>query len=116
MSSGLASGDSKGRAWAGKDGNFVDQLIDRLGLEECLDHETEYDVFVGKGGSDCRFFHHYIVLESSILPMSGNRLIFELAKSTDSFGIRKVVPNVRISRDSDSEYKITITTTLRYVS
>lgn len=43
MSSGLVSGDSKGRAWVGKDGNFVDQLID-LGLKGYLDHETEYDV------------------------------------------------------------------------
>ena len=112
MSSGLVSGDSKGRAWVGKDGNFVDQLID-LGLKGYLDHETEYDVSIGKGGPGCGFFHHYIVLESPLLPITGN-LIFELAKTTDSFGILTVVPNVRMSRDGDPDYKITITTTLRY--
>ena len=109
----MSSGDSKGRAWVGKDGNFLDQLID-LGLEQYLDDKTEYNVFVGKGGPTCGFFHHYIVLKSSFLP---NPLIFELQKTTDAARKLKVVPNVRIfSGDVDPDYKITITTTLRYVS
>ena len=76
----MSSGDSKGMGWSGKDESFIDQLID-LGFKRYLDIETEYEVSVGKGGPACGFFHHYIVLESSQLPMGRNRLIFELAKT-----------------------------------
>ena len=110
----MSSGDSKGMGWSGKDGNFVDQLID-LGFKRYLDIEMEYDVSVGKGGPACSFFHHYIVLESSELPAGSNRLIFELAKICDAVGRWKVEPSVReFSCDGDPDYKITITTTLRY--
>ena len=110
MSSGLASGDSKGMGWSGNDDDFVDQLID-LGFERYLDVETEYEVSVGKGGPGCGFFHHYIVLESSQL----NPLIFELSKTRDFAGRLKVKPSVRVfSRDGNPDYKVTITTTLRY--
>ena len=116
MSSGLASGGSKGVAWSGKDGDFVDQLVD-LRLTRYLDIKTEYDISVGKGGPCCKFYHHYIVLESSYLPISSNRLIFELAKESDFMGKSKVVPNVRkFSRDGEPDYKITVKTTLRYHS
>lgn len=107
----MSSGASKGMGWSGKDGNFVDQLID-LDLEQYLDVKTEYDIYVGKGGPDCGFFHHYIVLESSQLP----RLIFELAKTQDAAGRRKVIPMIRLfSCDGDLSYKITIKATLRSV-
>ena len=99
--------------WTGKDGNFVDQLVD-LGFKRYLDIETKYEVSVGKGGPACGFFHHYIVLESSQLPVDSNRLIFELAKMQDAAGRRKVTPNVQVfSCDGNPDYKITITTTLR---
>ena len=109
----MSSGDSKGMGWSGKDESFIDQLID-LGFKRYLDIETEYEVSVGKGGPACGFFHHYIVLESSQLPMGRNRLIFELAKTHDAIGRRKVTPSVRVfSCDGNPDYKITITTTLR---
>lgn len=109
----MSSGDSKGRGWTGGDGNFVEQLVG-LGFEKSLDVETDYDVYVGKGGSDCGFFHHYIVLASS----QHEALIFELAKTQDDEGKNVVVPNVRafsLARDGDPDYKITVTITLRYV-
>ena len=111
----MSSGNSKGMRWSGKEENFVDQLID-LGLERYLDVETEYDISVGKGGPDCVFYHHYIVLESPELPMSSKRLIFELAKTKDTVGRRKVEPSVRLfSCDGDPSYKITVKATLRSV-
>ena len=116
MSSGLASGGSKGTAWSGQDSDYVDQLVD-LGIKQHLDIETEYDIYVGKGGPGCSFYHHYIVLESSHLPVSSNRVIFELWKTSDFMGRYKVVPRVRIfSRNGEPDYKITVTTTLRYHS
>ena len=111
----MSSGDSKGMGWSGKDRDFVDQLINH-GFKRYLDIETEYEVSVGKGGPGCGFFHHYIVLESSQLPVGRNRLIFELSKTRDSEGRRKVLPSVRVfscDTDGNPDYKITITTKLK---
>ena len=90
--------------------DFVQQLVE-LDLKQYLDDEADFDIFVGKGGSNCGFYHHYIVLTSSLL---SRPLIFELAKCQDTAGTRIVVPSVReFSGDSEPEYKITVTTTLR---
>ena len=111
MSSGLASGGSKGMGWSGEESDFLGQLIN-FNFKRYLDIETEYDISVGKGGPGCKFYHHYIVLES---PITSKRIIFELWKTPDFMGREKVVPNIRIlSRDSEPDYKITVKTTLRY--
>ena len=108
----MSSGDSKGAGWSGEGKNFVDQLTDNLKLRDYLDVEMDYDIYVGKGGAGCSFFHHYIVLAAKQL---NKALIFELAKIKDIEGIPKVVPNVReFRRDgTNPDYKITVTTTLR---
>lgn len=106
----MSSAASKGMGWMGRTKDFVQQLTE-LGLKQYLDDEADFDIFVGKGGSECAFYHHYIVLTSSLL---SSPLIFELAKCQDAAGTKVVVPSVReFSGDSESEYKITITTTLR---
>ena len=106
----MSSANSKGIGWKGKTKDFVQQLVD-LGLKQYLDDEVDFNIFIGKGGSECGFYHHYIVLASSLL---SSPLIFELAKTQDSTGTNIVVPSVReFSGDSEPEYKITITTTLR---
>ena len=106
----MSSANSKGIGWMGKTKDFVQQLVD-LGLKRYLDDEADFDIFIGKGGSECVFYHHYIVLASSLL---SSPLIFELAKTQDSTGTNIVVPSVReFSSDSKPEYKITISTTLR---
>jgi len=82
-----------------------------------MDDELEYDIHIGKGGPDSHFYHHYIVVESLDLPVRSRRLVFELAKTEDHMGRRKVVPNVRrFSSDEDLDYKITVRTTLSYKS
>ena len=93
----MASGDSSGMGWTGEGRNFVDQLINLYKLRSYLDVEAEYDISVGKGGTTYGVFrfHHYIVLESSVLPESRNRLIFELVKESDAVGRLMVTPNVR---------------------
>lgn len=106
----MSSAASKGMGWMGRTKDFVQQLTE-LGLKQYLDDEADFDIFVGKGGSECAFYHHYIVLTSSLL---SSPLIFELAKCQDAAGTKVVVPSVReFSGDSEPEYKITITTTLR---
>ena len=85
-----------------------------LGLRDILDDEQDYDIYIGKGGPNSDFYHHYIVVESSDLPIRSRRLIFELSKRKDHVGRKKVVPNVRMfSDDGNPDYKITVTTTLR---
>ena len=116
LSEKMASGDSSGIGWTGEGQNFVDQLT-ALGLRSHLDVETEYDISVGKGSSAYGGFrfHHYIVLESPLLPIQSNRLIFELVKETDATGRQMVTPKVRIfSGDRNPDYNFTIKTTLRY--
>ena len=112
----MASGDSSGIAWTGEGRDFVDQLVD-LDLKSHLDVETDYHISVGKGGTTYGVIrlHHYIVLESPLLPRNSDRLIFELVKKTDDAGRWMVTPNVRIcSRDRKADYKLTVKSTLRY--
>ena len=115
----MASGDSSGMGWTGEGRSFVDQLID-LGLWSYLDDKTEYDISVGKGGTTYGVFrfHHYIVLESPLLPANSNRLIFELMKKPDAVGRLMVTPKVRIfSHDRKPDYKLTVkATTLRLIA
>ena len=114
----MASGDSTGVAmgWTGEGRDFVDQLVD-FDLKSHLDVETDYHISVGKGGTTYGVlrFHHYIVLESPLLPRNSNRLIFELVKKPDDAGIWMAAPNVRIfSSDRKPDYKLTVKRTLRY--
>ena len=112
----MASGDSSGIAWTGEGRDFVDQLVD-LDLKSHLDVETDYHISVGKGGTTYGVLrlHHYIVLESPLLPRNSNRLTFELMKEKDNAGIWMVAPKVRIfPSDRKPDYKLTVKRTLRY--
>jgi len=64
----MSSGDSKGLRWGGEEDNYVNQLL-YLYLEDHMDDERAYDIYIGKGGPDCAFYHHYIVVESPDLPI-----------------------------------------------
>ena len=109
----MSSGINSGVRWSGEEKSFVDQLLS-LGLEYLIDDERDYDIYIGKGGPFCHFYHHYIVIESAELPIRSRRLIFELSKTRDYVGRLKVIPNVRkFSGDGNPDYKITVTTTLR---
>ena len=63
------------KGYKGWDGNksLTDQLEDR-GYGDILDQCMEYTIYVGKGGEDCGFYHHYIVVKAK----NTKYLIFEL--------------------------------------
>ena len=110
----MSSANFKGVRWSGEEeSSFVDKLLS-LELRDIMDDEQDYDIYIGKGGPNCHFYHHYIVVESPDLPIRSRRLILELSKTKDHVGRMKVVPYVRIfSGDGNPDYKITVTTTLR---
>ncbi|XP_065904799.1 uncharacterized protein [Dysidea avara] len=113
----MSSANFKGVRWSGEEeSSFVDKLLS-LELRDIMDDEQDYDIYIGKGGPNCHFYHHYIVVESPDLPIRSRRLILELSKTKDHVGRMKVVPYVRIfSGDGNPDYKITVTTTLRLLA
>ena len=112
MTGNRKSGHAEG--WDGSN-NFLDQLIGLGFTQRDLNIETDYEVFVGKGGPDSQFFHHYIVLKTKSLPsMSSYPIVFELTISKED-NQRQVKANVRIlPSDTEEDYKVTVKTTLRY--
>ena len=102
---------------AGWGGSYRDDFADKLGilgLGYCLDEEREYDIYVGEGGQESAFFHHYIVIDSPDLPDNNRRIVFELAKGFEANPSGALVPGVRLYSSGGLKYRITVKTTLRY--
>ena len=93
--------------------DFADKLA-ILGLNYYLDEEREYDIYVGEGGPESAFFHHYIVIDSPDLPDNNRRIIFELAKGSEASSSGALVPGVRVYSGGGLKYHVTIRATLRY--
>lgn len=84
---------SLSKGYKGWDGNksLTDQLIAK-GHGGILDQCMEYTIYVGKGGEECSFYHHYIVVKAK----KTNYLIFELTGSgTKKTNGAKVVAGFR---------------------
>ena len=92
--------------------DFADKL-GLLGLGYYLDDEREYDIYVGDGGPESAFFHHYIVVDSPDLPDGNRRIVFELAKGSEASSCGALVPGVRIYSGGGLKYHITVRATLR---
>jgi len=96
--------------------DFADKLK-ILGLGYNLDDEREYDIYVGDGGPESAFFHHYIVIDSPDLPDNNRYIVFELAKGSEANSSSgALVPGVRVYSGGGLKYHITIRATLRSIS
>ena len=88
---------SLNKGYKGWDGNesLTDQLI-TAGYGDILDECMKYTIYVGKGGEDSNFYHHYIVVKSK----KTDYLIFELtgvgAKKTSG---AKVVARLKVMKE-----------------
>ena len=104
------------KAWDGR--NCCVAQLEKYGYRNELDETTDIEVFLGKGGPDNSFYHHFIIIDPTGLRRR-KLLVFELiaagGKKTKG---HRVIANVRKLEEPISRmyHKCSATSTLRYLN
>ena len=96
--------------------DLVHQLVE-ASYDKLLDIDTEYHIYVGKGGGESHYYHHYIVIQPAVLTdyIDNVYFIFELTgmggKKQEG---KRVIAGLRVVTNVERlTYKGTCNTNLR---